>query len=63
MGMKEPMGKAEKIGGTISSPKPVSQYRGVGNAGTKAKPTGVESDIANGNLPKPKGTGKNSTAC
>jgi len=59
MGMKEPRGKAMKIGGTISSPKDVDQYSKMGNAATSAK-NNVTSDlnIGNSSMPKDKSSGK-----
>lgn len=60
MGMKQPKGKALKIGGTVTGPSDVNQYGGIGNAGTKAKDT-TTGDAKNSAFPKEKPSGNAKT--
>lgn len=55
MGMKEPKGKAQKIAGTVSSPKDANQYGKIGNASTAPANVGT-ANIRNSNMPNPKGS-------
>lgn len=61
MGMKDPKGKPQKIGGTVSSPKDATCYEKMGNAATSAHPVDGPKNIGNSSMPKPTSSGTSKT--